>query len=105
MKRYGSSPEKTREIWRSTNMSKVFKKHIACRQCGLCCKAGICEDGKEDENGRCIFLKKLRDNYSCELYAEGKVEGANIGIGNGCVIRALPHKFFQFYKDKYGPLP
>jgi hypothetical protein len=105
MKKYGTTPEKTREIWRSINIRKVLKKHIACQRCGLCCKAGVCGVGKEDKNGRCIFLVKLEDKYSCKLYAQGKVEGGRIGIGNGCVVRALPREFFSFYSDNYGPLP
>jgi hypothetical protein len=105
MKKYGSTPERTREVWRLTNISKVFKKHVACQRCALCCKAGVCGAGKGDENGRCIFLIKLKDKYSCELYAKGKVEGGRIGIGNGCVLRALPRELFKLYEDNYGALP
>lgn|SRR5208337_5665842 len=106
MKKYGMSKEKSREMWHSTDMSKVFQTHVPCRRCALCCKAGTCIAGKADKNGRCIFLKKLKNKrYSCELYAHKKINGSTIGIGNGCVIRALPHELSKFYEDRYGALP
>jgi hypothetical protein len=106
MKKYSNSFMKTQEIWDSVDMGKVMKKFIQCQRCGLCCKAGVCSVGKEDKNGRCKFLKKLvNGQYSCKLFADGKVKGGTIGIGNGCVIHALPKEFTKFYEDRYGGLP
>jgi hypothetical protein len=82
-------------------LKDTSKLNPKCERCGICCKAANCGFGKEDKNGKCIFLKNKNDLHSCELIEKGKVDPDKIGLNRGCVLRRDP-KLFKQYKELYG---
>jgi hypothetical protein len=72
-----------------------------CERCGICCKSCTCEQGKEDKNGKCIYLKKRGDLHSCELHEKGLLDTDKVGLGRGCNLKKYPD-IYNKYKEKYG---
>jgi len=81
----------------------VSHKYPSCTRCGVCCGTGPCEWGEEDEYGICVQLRSNKDGLmECRLLAEGKVDGEDIGIGMGCVLRALDSgRHYGYYRPLF----
>lgn len=75
------------------------KTYIPCVRCGVCCSSGVCSNGVEDDRGLCDYLILSKNNASCKLLLENKINPKDIGIGVGCILRQIPF-VFQYYEDQ-----
>jgi len=81
----------------------MINPYIPCQRCGICCTVGPCYHGKVDNKlGICIHLRKKDKIYSCQLLVRKKVQPIDIGIGKGCVLRAIPD-VFKYYEMMKNP--
>ena len=60
---------------------------VQCIRCGLCCIAGCCWAGEEDEFGICKFLLVNQDlTTTCTKIRDDTVVRGSL-IGTGCFVR------------------